>query len=230
MVSRILFRAARSDAAGPVVRFTFSYLSPLLPVRRVVNTREIIGFVHPKPSWATHILLVPKVGIPSLIDMPPQRVGVVTEIFRVAKDLGKNIYDGVGPMQLMVNGGTYQDVGQLHFHLICGSDVVHLQSVSPKPSISPTSVTASPHPRPQRAVHTVLQLAMPDGMSDEDVIPTEEQILSLLGEVARVVADEGLRQRGFSLIAGAEGENLDYSCFHLVSGPRVPNELAAANP
>lgn len=215
---------ARNDATGPVVRFTFSYLSPLLPVRRLVNTREVIGFAHPRPSWETHILLVPKVGIPSLVDVPPRRFGVITEILRMAKVLGREVYDGDGPMQLVVNGGRYQDVGQLHFHLICGSDVSPLQSCSPKPSTTQTSVTALPYPQPQRAMHTVLQFGVPNDISRACFIPSAEQVRSLLSGVRQVVAHEGLLQRGFSLIASAVGENLDYSCFHLVSRSRVPNE------
>lgn len=217
MVSRLLFRASRSALAGPIVRFGFTYLSPLIPVRRLVTTRELTPFHHPRPSWDTHVLLVPRVGISNILDVRPARVGVIAGILRQARRIGREVYDGTGPMSLMVNGGRYQDVGQLHFHLIRGAGVAPLVSIPDAPR-SAEAVAGMPHPDPQREFHHLFRLAMPEGVVREDFIPSDAQIRSLLDQVDAAVTRHELRPRGFTLVARANGSNLDYSTFHLISG------------
>ncbi len=217
LLSGILFRAARNDLVDPVVRVTFAHLSAFLPIRRVVDTDVIVGFYHPRPSWPIHILLVPKVGIPSLLDATPAQLPIILDVLRQARVASETICGGNGARSLIVNGGRYQDVGQLHAHLVCGDDVHPFLPVAGSMATG-TTVDVSPHPHPERPVHHVLRLAIPENANTDSYVPSETQLALLLDEVRALVAQLDLEQRGFSLIASTADQRLDYSCFHLVSG------------
>ena len=118
---RALFWLSRTRPMGLVVRLAFARLWWLLPVRRVAQTAGVLAFEHPAPSWQPHILLVPKRAIPSLMKAHTTDAQLVGEIVRLGMGLAlrrKLAERETDPgFALMVNGGTYQDVPQLHFHL-----------------------------------------------------------------------------------------------------------------
>jgi histidine triad (HIT) family protein len=102
---------------GWMVRLAFARLSMLLPVRRVTETSDIIAFEHPAPAWTPHVLLVPKRSIRSFQQIRPDEESLFGEMVRLAfsraatRDLYRNGF------AVLVNGGAYQDVAQLHLHL-----------------------------------------------------------------------------------------------------------------
>ena len=118
MIGKVLFRIARNRLFDAVVRFGFAHLSALLPVRRVVETRDVLAFRHPRPSWPRHILFVPKASIPSLVAVRREQVALVRELFRLALKAASRQRLEVDGFAVLVNGGAYQDVGQLHVHLV----------------------------------------------------------------------------------------------------------------
>jgi len=68
-----------------------------------------------------HILLVPKKELASLADLTPDDDAFLVELFQAVQSLVAEL-DMEGPgYRLIVNGGGYQDVPQLHFHLASGS-------------------------------------------------------------------------------------------------------------
>jgi histidine triad (HIT) family protein len=217
LLSGLLFRASRNDLVDPIVRVTFAHLSRFLPIRRVTDTDMSVVFYHPRPSWSTHVLIVPKIGIPSLLEATPTQLPALREVFRQARIAAERVCTGSSARSLIINGGHYQDVGQLHAHLICGHDVTPYPPVASQlPSGDVIDVT--PHPAPRRPVHYMLRLAVPAGAVRDSYLPSEAQIGLLLDEVRALVERLDLYQRGFSLIASSEGDRLDYSSFHLVSG------------
>ena len=67
-----------------------------------------------------HILLVPKKAIHSLSDLGPEDTIFLVEVFQITQKLVKELDLAVPGYRLIVNGGEYQDVPQLHFHLVAG--------------------------------------------------------------------------------------------------------------
>src|SRR4051794_6155252 len=118
MLPRVLFRLARHSLLDPAVRFGFAHLSALLPVGRVRETEQVIAFHHPSPSWPYHVLFVPKVSIASFLDIRPEQVPLVGQLIQLAVATASQARVEAGSFALMVNGGAYQDAGQLHFHLV----------------------------------------------------------------------------------------------------------------
>jgi histidine triad (HIT) family protein len=113
----VAFRLARTDALGWLVRLAFAYGSPIIPVRRITETPDLIAFHHPVPSWRPHILLIPKHPIPSLMRLRPDRAYLFGLIVRAAFEVAAARALSDSGFAVLVNGGAYQDVGQLHVHL-----------------------------------------------------------------------------------------------------------------
>jgi len=96
-------------------------MSFAIPVQRLRETQSLIAFYHPQPTYPVHILLVPKKALASLSVLTPTDAPFLVDLFQTVQDLVKELGLESGGYRLIVNGGRYQDVPQLHFHLV--SDV-----------------------------------------------------------------------------------------------------------
>ena len=63
-------------------------------------------------------LLVPKRALVSLAELTPADVDFAADLFETVKSLVAEFGLEQAGYRLIVNGGAYQDVAQLHFHLI----------------------------------------------------------------------------------------------------------------
>ena len=101
----------------------FAHMSFAIPVHRLRETPSLIAFHHPKPSYPVHILVVPKKAIASLSDLTPTDTDFVLDLFSTVQSLVLEFDLQKAGYRLVVNGGKYQDVAQLHFHLVSDSPV-----------------------------------------------------------------------------------------------------------
>ena len=72
------------------------------PVVKIRETAEVLAFRHTRPSFETHIVVIPKRHIPSFLDQ------VVSE---------------TGACRIQTNLGRYQDTQHLHWHVFSGDRV-----------------------------------------------------------------------------------------------------------
>jgi histidine triad (HIT) family protein len=121
MLSRTLFCLARSPLAHHLIGWSFAHMSFALPVQRLYETSTLLAFYHPKPSYPIHILLVPKKSVASLETLDPVDTPFLTDLYQTVQRLVTQLNLTATGYRLIVNGGPYQDVPQLHFHLISGS-------------------------------------------------------------------------------------------------------------
>jgi histidine triad (HIT) family protein len=98
----------------------FEHMSFAIPVKRLRETDTLMAFYHPKPSYAFHVLLVPKKAIPSLQEFDATDSAFLVDLYSTVQSLINEFQ--LAAYRLIVNGGEYQDFPQLHFHLI-SSDV-----------------------------------------------------------------------------------------------------------
>ena len=98
-------------------------MSFVIPVKRLRETETMLAFHHPQPSYPLHILLVPKKAIASLSELDTSDDQFLVDVFRSAQELVEELDLTVGGYRLILNGGEYQDVPLLHFHLIAGNQV-----------------------------------------------------------------------------------------------------------
>jgi histidine triad (HIT) family protein len=120
MIKASLFRLARFRFAGLFIGWIFSNMSWIIPVERLAETPSLIAFHHPAPSYPVHILLVPKRNYAKLSDIAPDDTAFQRDLFVTVAKLVQDLALEQGGYRLICNGGTYQDVPLLHFHLISG--------------------------------------------------------------------------------------------------------------
>ena len=121
MFKSYLLHLARSPMGRWLLGWGFEHMSFALPVHRLHETTTLIAFHHPRPAYAVHILLVPKKAISSLADLGPGDAGFLVDLFATVQELVKALNLEESGYRLIANGGQYQDVPQLHFHLISGA-------------------------------------------------------------------------------------------------------------
>jgi histidine triad (HIT) family protein len=90
----------------------------LIPTKHLRETDTLIAFFHPKPSHLFHVLILPKAQYSSLMDVSEKDNKLLSDLVESVKSLIKEYkLDKVG-YRLITNGGKYQDIKYLHFHLV----------------------------------------------------------------------------------------------------------------
>lgn len=89
-------------------------LSGKIEVKRIKETENVLAFYHTKPSYKTHIVVIPKNHIYNLNSVADFEI--IKEIFIVIKDVVKEL--NLKDFKIINNNGKYQDSKHLHFHVI----------------------------------------------------------------------------------------------------------------
>lgn len=95
-------------------------LSGAVEVERVFETDEILAFHHTQPFWETHIVVIPKRHISSLLTLENWDNELFLELFEVIRRVASNIVAKNGAARVLTNLGDYQDSKHLHFHVYSG--------------------------------------------------------------------------------------------------------------
>lgn len=101
-----------------MIRWVFRHMSYAIPVKRLRETSAWMAFRHPQPVYPFHILLTTKRSYASLLDIPPNDSTFMRELIEMVQSLVKEYKLEESGYRLITNGGVYQDIPQLHFHLI----------------------------------------------------------------------------------------------------------------
>ena len=101
---------------APAIGWLFAHMSFAIPVKRLRETETLMAFHHPRPSFAFHVLLVPKKAVASLNEFDSTDTAFLTDLYATVQNL-VNEFE-LPAYRLIVNGGEFQDFPQLHFHLI----------------------------------------------------------------------------------------------------------------
>jgi diadenosine tetraphosphate (Ap4A) HIT family hydrolase len=118
MLKRILLELARGPAGEFLVGNACAHLPFLLAMLTVHADRQVLVIKHPVPTWEVHLLAVPKRKVRSFMELdlsdPANRElarSLIHSLITAAARL--NLHD----YTLILNGGRYQEVAQLHLHL-----------------------------------------------------------------------------------------------------------------
>ena len=117
-LKNFLSSCARTPLGGEILGWIITHLSAVLPLDRLRETDTLLAFWHPAPVYATHILIVPKRRYQSLLELNIDDVAFMGDLFKTVQSLVDELALDDGGYRLIVNGGNYQDVKHLHFHLI----------------------------------------------------------------------------------------------------------------
>lgn len=116
-VAEHAFTLAKTSLGDLLVGLAFGKFSSVLPVRKVRETDMALAFWHPKPFWDEHILIVPKKHIRNISSLSQDDLRYVTEVYALAKEVVRELEWDTTEYSITTNGGTRQEVNQLHFHL-----------------------------------------------------------------------------------------------------------------
>lgn len=91
-------------------------MSWAIPIKRLRETDTLIAFYHPSPSYAVHILIVPKLARRNIESITEADSDFLLDVFITVQSLTTELH--LSAYRLICNGGEYQDIPQLHFHLV----------------------------------------------------------------------------------------------------------------
>ena len=102
----------------------FEHLNSILPLDRLYESPLLLAYYHPEPVYPIHILIVPKKTIRDVLDLAERsdeyRLELLEEVLRCVRELVLKMHLEEVGYRIIVNGGSYQKVGELHFHLVSG--------------------------------------------------------------------------------------------------------------
>ena len=208
MIGAALFRFARwlskHPITGKVIGWGFQYGSWLIPVRRLVDTNLVTAFPHPKPSFDDHVLVIPKRAIATFLVLLEQKnrrylFALLETAQALSNEWGWDAYS------FGVNGGAYQDVRQVHFHLFRGQEHFRIFDGEVDGSM------VFEHPNPRRASHQVIVL--PINWQDGFDVFSED--------LRRLIQTHSLMREGYTIFV--QFDSMPEGCglvLHLVSGER----------
>ncbi|SDZ42456.1 histidine triad (HIT) family protein [Evansella caseinilytica] len=96
-------------------------LSGKTPVKKVMETANVLAYYHTKPFYPVHIVAIPKRHIPSLITLEDSDNELLLELFSVIKKVAAEVTAAHGACRVITNLGNYQDSKHLHWHIVSGA-------------------------------------------------------------------------------------------------------------
>lgn len=87
------------------------------PAHVVLDTGEVVGFLDTRPVFKGHVLVVPRVHIPTLTELPDE---LVTPLFTAARAVAAAVREELGAQGSFVamNNLVSQSVPHLHVHVV----------------------------------------------------------------------------------------------------------------
>ncbi len=98
-------------------------LSGKIEVDKVHETDNVLAYHHTRPFWQTHIVVIPKRHISSLLTLESSDDALFLELFEVIRKVANSVVGAKGAARVLTNLGEYQDSKHLHFHVYSGDRV-----------------------------------------------------------------------------------------------------------
>ena len=96
-------------------------LSGRTPIEVVAETDEVLAFRHTRPFWPVHVVVVPKLHVPSLVDLgAAEGTDLLAKVLEVVRKVAADVNEEHGACCVLTNLGRYQDSKHLHFHVTYG--------------------------------------------------------------------------------------------------------------
>jgi len=95
-------------------------LSGRTAVDVVAETPDVLAYHHTRPFWPVHIVVIPKLHVPSLTDLGQGDEALLGKLLAVVRDVAAGVEREHGKARVLTNLGAYQDSKHLHFHVNSG--------------------------------------------------------------------------------------------------------------
>jgi histidine triad (HIT) family protein len=90
-------------------------------VETVFETDNVLAYHHTRPFWETHIVVIPKTHVSSLLTIEDDKL--LIELIDAVKQVAAKVVEEKGAARVLTNLGEYQDSKHLHFHVYSGSPI-----------------------------------------------------------------------------------------------------------
>ena len=96
-----------------------------IPADKVYEDDDILAFRDVNPQSPVHILIIPKIEIPTTNDLKEEHDKLIGKIIRIASDIAKNEGIDESGYRLIMNCNEHggQSVYHIHVHLIGGKQL-----------------------------------------------------------------------------------------------------------
>jgi histidine triad (HIT) family protein len=98
-------------------------LSGRTAVEKVFESENVLAFRHTEPFWETHVVVIPKRHVPSLLLLEERDNGMLIELIEAVKKVAGDIVNERGAARILTNLGGYQESKHLHFHINSGGQI-----------------------------------------------------------------------------------------------------------
>lgn len=95
-------------------------LSGRTPVKKVLETDNVLAFHHTSPFYPVHIVVIPKRHIDSLLTLEEADDSLLLELVDTVRQVAAQIVEKHGACRVLTNLGEYQDSKHLHWHVAFG--------------------------------------------------------------------------------------------------------------
>jgi histidine triad (HIT) family protein len=92
-------------------------------VKKVLETESVLAYFHTNPFWETHIVVIPKKHISSLLTLEKEDEALFLEVFSVIRQVSAQVVGETGAARILTNLGEYQESKHLHFHINSGAEI-----------------------------------------------------------------------------------------------------------
>jgi histidine triad (HIT) family protein len=100
------------------------YCDEVLNERTAVNvvaeTQHVLAFHHTRPYWSTHIVVIPKQHVRSLLEIEEP---LLLELMVIIQQVARAVTDKHGACFVLTNIGDYQHSKHLHWHVAFGEPI-----------------------------------------------------------------------------------------------------------
>ena len=96
-------------------------LSGKTSVNKILETDNVLAYWHTRPFWETHIVVIPKTHVGSLLSLSDNEL--LIELIDVVKKVAATVVNDCGAARVLTNLGDYQDSKHLHFHVNSGKKI-----------------------------------------------------------------------------------------------------------
>ena len=112
--------APRYDVAVTDDFYCDEVLSGKTAVEVVLETENVLAYHHTRPFWPVHIVVIPKLHVPSLTNLGDAPEGLLGELMEAVRQVARTVETEYGAARVLTNLGQYQDSKHLHFHVNTG--------------------------------------------------------------------------------------------------------------
>jgi histidine triad (HIT) family protein len=93
-------------------------LSGRTPVDVVAESERALAFRHTQPAFPVHIVVISRLHLPEMTEL--EDWGTLDDLIRLVREVAISVSRERGGCRIVVNVGSYQRSGHLHWHVIAG--------------------------------------------------------------------------------------------------------------